>query len=90
MELKNQYYSENYVESTARSYFNEYLNKLHVNFAFFHFDVCRWRVISDLAYLTMKNFAGAARVAGMVRLIAFIMIGVMVKGEKNRCSAVDR
>lgn len=36
-----------------------------------------------MAYFAMKNFARAARVAGMVYLIASIMIGAMVKGKKT-------
>jgi len=40
----------------------------------------------------MKNLGGAARVAGVVRLMASIMIGAMAKGEakKSDVPAADR
>lgn len=34
----------------------------------------------------MKNLEAAAHVAGMVRVIVFIMIGAVVKQGKKRCS----
>jgi len=43
-------------------------------------------IVFDLAYHAMKNFVRATRVAGMVRLIASIMIG---EGKKIDVPRID-